>query len=866
MVPKSKRQDTKESTIDLQRRFNTTQSRVLEQRKKEGGKRGPKERHISRAQGQSRTKCSEVSSADRQQGHLDSAAICLWTRRALVSNASRVSNQRYHKGQPSQSLSTLHRPALLPPPPSNLKTTAAATPFPSSSKNNPALNPSKETLPRPSTTQPKPQQFSRWSWKQIQNIINNQKVTNLYIGNLPLQWIVVELHVILSKYGEVIDVYIPSKRAKNGKRFGLVRYRACTDINQLISSINLIQVGNGSLQASPARERPHPHQTPHKSTKFSVPPTLSHQTPYKSFVDITKDRTPSSPKHPNTVPDKASISFSTLPCETDWLSKCALGVLSEPLDRHLVLQIFLEHGHSVIISDFGGDSILFQFLSAFEMSRFIESNHDCATSIFDLLRPWQKTDGPSNRKVWIRAKGIPLHAWSSGFFHSLVSRFGSLIQIALVTEIKSRLDYAFLQVISTVFKPISWEISALIDDSTFQIFIDEISFPPSSPPPLISNNSIHDLPLVKPLPSPNSGQQNPSSVPSPAAPPPGQSSGHGGGAASPSGQKNSDPFNLMPSIENTDQPTKWLACPNIFTSQNKFSAFSCNDTLSRTPSVSNLAAGPTNAATQFPSLCKSSTDSSTPNSLSQCSASPNSSFGLSSPLPVVSFNNSDPPPSLSKPIHPPIIRTQSLPNLYLLGLSCSLKPSTLPGPLSPVTHSPPTAQELPTHILNSITSSPNSPSSLSSLDNSLTPHTHSNIILQNLEFAMKSKRITTRKKAPKAKPTCLASPFPTSNTHPETSACLASPSPTCNPPLETAPNSSSVKISETATNSPSHETPPCPSSSSQPISFCSIEADCTIQIENSLGWDCSSNPEGTRNATVALIEKEGFDWCKSYTI
>ncbi|KAJ4846666.1 hypothetical protein Tsubulata_038015 [Turnera subulata] len=114
--------------------------------------------------------------------------------------------------------------------------------------------------------------------------------------------------------------------------------------------------------------------------------------------------------------------------------------------------------------------------------------------MFALLRPWQETDGPSNRKVWVRAKGIPLHAWSSGFFQKLVSSFGSLTAIAHVTESKSKLDFAFLQILTPVFKPISWEISAHIVDNPFTIIIDEIQHPPSiATLPTTPIASAHDL-------------------------------------------------------------------------------------------------------------------------------------------------------------------------------------------------------------------------------------------------------------------------------------------------------------------------------------------------------------------------------------
>ncbi|KAJ4844867.1 hypothetical protein Tsubulata_004358 [Turnera subulata] len=267
-------------------------------------------------------------------------------------------------------------------------------------------------------------------------------------------------------------------------------------------------------------------------------------------------------------------------------SPCLHPVLSEPLETHIVLRLFLKHGHSVSVSELGGDSLLIHFPSSITMTHFIDSNHEWSVNVFDLLRPWQKSDGLSNRKVWVRAKGVPLHAWSCGFFHSIVSRFGSLISTAPMTENKTRIDYAFLQVIIIVFKPISWEISALIDETSYQITIEEVTKPPMihtpftpSPSPHNSPNPCHPSPL-KPFffnPQPSLGYT--------AAP-------HGGSAPN-SGQLNSDPFNLMPIIDAVEQPQSCQACLKNLASPSRSAVASCSKNSSCRPSSLKMSTGPT---------------------------------------------------------------------------------------------------------------------------------------------------------------------------------------------------------------------------------------------------------------------------------
>ncbi|KAJ4848423.1 hypothetical protein Tsubulata_039267 [Turnera subulata] len=439
-------------------------------------------------------------------------------------------------------------PPLLPTPAPNSGYPTAVASSPRTYNNPPCTG--KHPPPQHSNA-PKPQHFSKWNIKQIQNTIDTQHVINLYIENLPLQWSAVELHCILYKYGEVVDIYIPAKRSKNGKRFGFARFRACYDTQRLISFINLIKVGNGHLQSVITHDRSQarpPTQNPKLSSKPPPPLTLHS----KTFAETVSDKVTPILKTKNALPDRASISFSPLPNETEWLSKCAFAVLSEPLETHIVLRLFLKHGHSVSVSELGGDSLLIHFPSSKAMTYFIGSNHEWSVNVFDLLRPWQKSDGPSNRKVWVRAKGVPLHAWSCGFFHSIVSRFGSLISTAPMTENKIRLDYAFSQVITTVFKPISWEISTLIDETSYQITIEEVTQPPMIHTPFTPSPSPHN--------SPNPCHPSPSKPFFNPQPPLGYTAAPHGGSAPNFGQLNSDPFNLMPIIDAVEQPQSCQAC------------------------------------------------------------------------------------------------------------------------------------------------------------------------------------------------------------------------------------------------------------------------------------------------------------------
>ncbi|KAJ4828206.1 hypothetical protein Tsubulata_040701 [Turnera subulata] len=73
------------------------------------------------------------------------------------------------------------------------------------------------------------------------------------------------MHRVLAKYGGIVDVYIPAKKAANGRRFGFVRFKSISDISSLLSSLNSVMVDDGTLFANRAK-----HRTKHRSATFQA--------------------------------------------------------------------------------------------------------------------------------------------------------------------------------------------------------------------------------------------------------------------------------------------------------------------------------------------------------------------------------------------------------------------------------------------------------------------------------------------------------------------------------------------------------------------------------------------------------------------
>ncbi|GJX45385.1 nucleotide-binding alpha-beta plait domain-containing protein [Tanacetum coccineum] len=81
--------------------------------------------------------------------------------------------------------------------------------------------------------------------------------TSVYITNFPESVSAKELFHACKQYGHVVDSFIPTKRSKNGKRFGFVRFINVFNEERLVNNLCTVWVDRYKLHANIARfQRP----------------------------------------------------------------------------------------------------------------------------------------------------------------------------------------------------------------------------------------------------------------------------------------------------------------------------------------------------------------------------------------------------------------------------------------------------------------------------------------------------------------------------------------------------------------------------------------------------------------------------------
>ncbi|GJY74257.1 RNA-directed DNA polymerase, eukaryota [Tanacetum coccineum] len=76
---------------------------------------------------------------------------------------------------------------------------------------------------------------------------------SIYVTNFPESFLAKDLFHACSKYGHVVDSFIPWKKSKEGKRFGFVRFINVFSVDRLVGNLCTIWIGRNKLEANIAR-------------------------------------------------------------------------------------------------------------------------------------------------------------------------------------------------------------------------------------------------------------------------------------------------------------------------------------------------------------------------------------------------------------------------------------------------------------------------------------------------------------------------------------------------------------------------------------------------------------------------------------
>nr|GEU86184.1 RNA-directed DNA polymerase, eukaryota, reverse transcriptase zinc-binding domain protein [Tanacetum cinerariifolium] len=230
--------------------------------------------------------------------------------------------------------------------------------------------------------------------------------TSFFVTNFPEQTTAKELWRLCKEYGNVIDVFIPNRRSKLGKRFGFVRFIKILDVVRLVNILCTIWIGKIKLHVNIAIfNMPLLDKGSH-----SFNPSVNG----KPTSDASYKKVESRPSSSYIQADKVGISS---------LSD------AKALKPALVLDDSCAHKPDLasLVGGGGGLWVILQFSSKISKDNFML--HVRVNSWFSMIQQASNSFSVDERVVWIDVEGIPLCAWFHNTFTRIASICGTLLYV-----------------------------------------------------------------------------------------------------------------------------------------------------------------------------------------------------------------------------------------------------------------------------------------------------------------------------------------------------------------------------------------------------------------------------------------------------
>nr|GEZ07401.1 RNA-directed DNA polymerase, eukaryota, nucleotide-binding alpha-beta plait domain protein [Tanacetum cinerariifolium] len=246
---------------------------------------------------------------------------------------------------------------------------------------------------------------------------------SIFIYNLPPDCSNRDLWNVCNDYGTVVDVFIPNKKSKSGKRFAFVRFIKVPNLDRLVENLNTIWMGCFHLLANSARyERSQALSTHKEKTVPAVQAPVVRQPNIQNLggSKVVTSNTPYLLKLTLVLDDSCLVVRD--------LENSVIGeVLQLSSLNNLQVLLANEGFHYSRVVYLGGLWVLIELKSSKSESKFLQ--HVGVASWFKRLCNAEPDFAAKERIVWVDIEGVPLNAWSRNTFQKIGSKWGEMVEL-----------------------------------------------------------------------------------------------------------------------------------------------------------------------------------------------------------------------------------------------------------------------------------------------------------------------------------------------------------------------------------------------------------------------------------------------------
>ncbi|GKV09573.1 hypothetical protein SLEP1_g21054 [Rubroshorea leprosula] len=282
------------------------------------------------------------------------------------------------------------------------------------------------------------------------------QATTFFIYNFPKNLEVKELWYRFQMYGKVIDVFVPKKRDKWGKRFGFLHLLGVHNESQMVRRLNEIWIDSYKLRVKTAEDRSKERvkgTVTRGKTQHIVDRLVK---PGQSYTQVTRQQNEkeevasyqilkakrSIEKDRDAESQEESMEFTPTQDELKWLEG----------GRRRVLLTEKEPGYLI---------------------EFMNLNKELFDLWFVDIKPWDKEVQERSRLVWLRISGIPLKAWIDRCFKMIGESMGEVMMIHGDTKTKSILCEGRILVICSAEHKIVKQVSLKVEEQMYETQVIE---------------------------------------------------------------------------------------------------------------------------------------------------------------------------------------------------------------------------------------------------------------------------------------------------------------------------------------------------------------------------------------------------------
>ncbi|GAU47211.1 hypothetical protein TSUD_403520 [Trifolium subterraneum] len=315
------------------------------------------------------------------------------------------------------------------------------------------------------------------------------RLTTYFFSDIPDNFGAKAMLNIFQKYGDVVEVVIPAKRDKGGRRFEFARFEQVSDVRKFGIELDNIIIGRDKIYVNLSRfqreqrnsrytqrdgghvhagwKERHEHYAEKKGWNQE---TAINRNDEKSYAHAVKGGKPLNQQKLNQTP---RWSYTTGKDTLLSLQKTYVGEVLHSGMSYNIQDEFHRQGSSIFKVS--------MFLSFVENLSSVVADMSSAAKRLkesDLIQPWSTREVDSSRLVWLRVYGIPVHAWNAEFFVMITKPYREFINEDEGTLKRITLDVARIMIRTEEQKVVDEIVEVKINNEIFRLRIIEDSYGP----------------------------------------------------------------------------------------------------------------------------------------------------------------------------------------------------------------------------------------------------------------------------------------------------------------------------------------------------------------------------------------------------